>query len=158
MKEEIIVALLENISDRIINKTGSEAGEAKNIKAQVAEKQAKIKQSITTLEEAKSQYLSLKVKMQRFETLDETLKAEIKNFNEKIEKYRNDISTKYDRIDYQKEYYTKQEEKMNEIMKFLEKNRMNFSQAVKFIFTNIAWSLIIKKQNKNYQIRRITLI
>lgn len=133
MKEEIIVALLENISDRIINKTNTTTGDGRNLKAEVAEKQIKIVQSIKTLEEAKSQYLNLKVKMQRFETLDETLKTEIKNFNEKIEKFRNDISRKFDKIDQQRDNYEKQEQKMKELMQFLEANRMNFSQAVNLL-------------------------
>ena len=132
-REEIIVALLENISEKINKGTiGNQNTQFKDIKQDIDVKKDLIKKSITTLEEAKTQYESLQVKMKRLDSLEETLKNEITNFREKIDKARADINEKFDRIDYMKEHYKGEQKKMHGLLDFLQKNKENYNKLVKF--------------------------
>jgi chromosome segregation ATPase len=128
MKEEIIVSLLENASKRISE--GGVTSNTRDIKADIEEKKTKIKDSLSTLEEAKMQYDNLQTKMKRLDNLEDTLNNEIKSFKEKIDRSRNEISDKFDRIEYQKDYYKLEEKKMQENMKFLERNKNNYEKLV----------------------------
>ena len=129
MKEEIVVALLESASNRV---SGNNAG-GRDIRADIEDKKAKIKDSLSTLEEAKQQYDSLQTKMKRLDNLEDTLSTEIKSFKEKIDRCRSDISEKFDRIEYQKDFFKAEEKKMQENMKFLVKNKDNYDKLVKII-------------------------
>jgi predicted nucleic acid-binding Zn-ribbon protein len=134
MKEEIVVALLESASNRVCgNNTG-----ARDIRADIEDKKAKIKDSLSTLEEAKQQYENLQTKMKRLDNLEDTLSTEIKSFKEKIDRCRSDISEKFDRVEYQKDYYKAEEKKMQENMKFLVKNKDNYEKLVK-VFNLADW-------------------
>jgi len=82
------------------------------------------------LEEAKAQYESLQVKMKRLDNLDETLRNEINNFKEKINKARNDINEKFDRIDYMKDYYKNEQKIMHGLLDFLQRNKENYNKLV----------------------------
>lgn len=141
-REEIIVALLENISEKINKGTiGNQNTQFKDIKQDIDVKKDLIKKSITTLEEAKTQYESLQVKMKRLDSLEETLKNEITNFREKIDKARADINEKFDRIDYMKEHYKGEQKKMHGLLDFLQKNKENYNKLVKFILFLIFFKL-----------------
>jgi len=71
--------------------------------------------------------------MKRLDSLEETLKNEITNFREKIDKARADINEKFDRIDYMKEHYKGEQKKMHGLLDFLQKNKENYNKLVKFI-------------------------
>jgi predicted nucleic acid-binding Zn-ribbon protein len=136
MKEEIVVGLLESASSRVSGYTNSNT---RDIKADIEDKKAKIKDSISTLEEAKQQYESLQTKMNRLDNLEETLGTEIKNFKEKIDRSRTEITEKFDRIENQKDYFKVEEKKMQENMKFLVKNKDNYEKLV----INFKFSLLV---------------
>lgn len=104
----------------------------KDIKQDIDVKKDLIKKSITTLEEAKAQYESLQVKMKRLDNLEETLRNEINNFKEKIDKARNDINEKFDRIDYMKEHFKNEQKKMHGLLDFLQRNKENYNKLVLF--------------------------
>lgn len=124
--------MLENISEKINKGTiGNPNTQFKDIKQDIDVKKDLIKKSITTLEEAKSQYESLQVKMKRLDTLEETLRNEINNFKEKIDKARADINEKFDRIDYMKEHYKSEQKKMHGLLDFLQKNKENYNKLVR---------------------------
>jgi len=126
------VALLENISDKINKGTlDSKNTQFKDIKQDIDVKKDLIKKSITTLEEAKAQYETLQVKMKRLDNLEETLRNEINNFKEKIDKARSDINEKFDRIDYMKDWYKGEQKKMHTLLDFLQKNKENYNKLVK---------------------------
>ena len=134
----MIVALLENISERIINKvpnTTTNPGST-SMKADIDFKKDLIKKSASTLEEAKAQYEILSVKMERLDNLEETLKKEIKNYKEKLEKSNKEITEKYDRIDYQKEYFKKEQKRMNDLLSYLEKNKNNYIKLLTSLILN----------------------
>jgi intraflagellar transport protein 74 len=146
-KEEIVSALLENISERLTTGTSSLSGEAAQYKEAAADKRTKeklIKHGLSTIEEAKHQYESLQVKMKRLDNLEETLKGEVKNFREKLDRAHNDIIEKYDRIEYQKDYYRGEQKKMLELLKYLEKNKENYAKLLT--------SLVIKNRSKSTQL------
>ena len=130
------MALLENISDKINNKTIGNNTHFKDIKQDIDVKKDLIKKSITTLEEAKSQYDSLQIKMKRLDNLEETLRNEINNFKEKIEKARADISEKFDRIDYMKEHFKGEQKKMHGLLDFFQKNKENYNKLVRIFHRN----------------------
>ena len=101
----MIVALLENISHRILsNTTNTVPTGATSLKADIDYKKDLIKKSASTLEEAKAQYEQLQVKMDRLGNLEETLKKEIKSYKEKLDKAHNEITDKFDRVDFQKDF------------------------------------------------------
>ena len=146
----MIVALLENISERIINKTSNTpAGNpgATSIKADIDFKKDLIKKSASTLEEAKSQYELLQVKMDRLGNLEETLKKEIRTYKEKLEKANKDITEKYDRIEYQKDFFKSEQKRMNELITYLEKNKDNYNRLLT--------SLILKNRSKSTNLEEI---
>jgi chromosome segregation ATPase len=139
----MIVALLENISDRIINKvqnnpTTSTGGPS--IKADIDNKKELIKKSASTLEEAKAQYELLQVKVERLGNLEETLKKEIQNYKEKLERSNTEINEKYDRIDFQKDFFKSEQKRMTDLLSYLEKNKDNY--------TKLLTSLLLKNRSK----------
>jgi chromosome segregation ATPase len=141
-KEEMIVALLQNISERINNKTlNTNPSASTSLKGDLDFKKDLIKKSVSTLEEAKAQYEALSVKMDRLGTLDETLKKEIKSYKEKLEKCNKDMHEKYERIDFQKEFLKSEEKRMNELFPYLEKNKENYNKLLT--------SLILKTRSKS---------
>jgi hypothetical protein len=71
--------------------------------------------------------------MKRIDTLEETLRNEVNNFKEKLDKARADITEKFDRIDYMKEHFKGEEKKMKILLEFLQKNKENYNKLV-FIF------------------------
>lgn len=146
-KEEIIVALLESASARIENKGSSSAQpttQYKSVKMDIENKVDNIKKAANTLDEARAQYDALQVKMKRLDNLEETLKTEIKNFREKLERAQKDIMEKFDRIDHQKEYFKSEQKKMLDLLKFLEKNKENYSKLLT--------SVILKNRTKTTQL------
>lgn len=143
------MALLENISEKINKGTiGNQNTQFKDIKQDIDVKKDLIKKSITTLEEAKAQYESLQVKMKRLDNLEETLRNEINNFKEKIDKARADINEKFDRIDYMKEHYKSEQKKMHGLLDFLQKNKENYNKLV-YKYFNINDCLHLLKNNFN---------
>lgn len=69
--------------------------------------------------------------MKRLDTLEETLKNEINNFEEKLDKARKDITEKFDRIDYMKDYYKNEQKKMLHLLDFLQKNKESYNKLVR---------------------------
>lgn len=65
--------------------------------------------------------------------LEGTLKNEIKTFSEKIEKCKNDMNDKFDKIDFQKTYYKNETSKMQELLVFLEKNKNSYKNLLETI-------------------------
>lgn len=146
-KEEVIIALLENISDRIISGNNTNINTnpgVRSIKADLDYKKDLIQKSVSTLEEARAQYEALQVKMDRLDNLEETLKKEIKTYKEKTLKSNKDIVEKYDRIEYYKEFYKNEQLRMNDLMKFLERNKDNYNK--------ILTSLIVKNRSRTTQL------
>ena len=94
----MIVALLENISERILSGNNSNTNVnpgIRSVKADLEYKKDLIQKSVSTLEEAKAQYEALQVKVDRLDNLEETLKKEIKTYKEKTLKANKDIVDKY---------------------------------------------------------------
>ena len=146
----MIVALLENISDRILKGTANTPSTnigSTSIKADIDYKKDLIKKSVSTLEEARAQYESLQVKVDRLGNLEETLKKEIKNYKEKLDKAHKDITDKYDRIDYQKDYFKSEQKRMNELISYLEKNKDNYNKLLT--------GLILKNRSKSTNLEDI---
>lgn len=82
--------------------------------------------------------------MKRLDNLEETLRNEINNFKEKIDKARADINEKFDRIDYMKEYFKSEQKKMLGLLDFLQKNKENYNKLVrKIIFILFITSIIV---------------
>ena len=82
-KEEVVLALLRNISEKInLGEKPLEGGTG--IKERIKEKKDMIEKSENTLEEAKAKYEELVIKLQRLDKLDETLKKDIENYKEKL--------------------------------------------------------------------------
>lgn len=76
--------------------------------------------------------------------MEETLRNEINNFKEKIDKARADINEKFDRIDYMKEYFKSEQKKMLGLLDFLQKNKENYNKLVrKIIFILFITSIIV---------------
>lgn len=133
---------MENISEKVA--AGESLPSGLSFKSDIEFKKDLIKKSASTLEEAKAQYDILQVKMERLDTLEETLKKEIKSYHDKLDRANTEIVEKYDRIDYQKEYYKKEKERMNELLEFLEQNRENYNKLLT--------SLTIKNRTKTKQL------
>ena len=122
--------MLSSHSNRIVNK-----GQKNEVKSELEYKKNQVKKSISTLEEAKAQYENLQVKAKRMNELGPSLKSEIKALQEKIERYKLDITDRFDKIDFQKNYYKNESSKMKELMVFLEKNKNSYKtllEAMKF--------------------------
>jgi hypothetical protein len=96
-----------------------------------------VKKSMMTLEEAKQQYETLQTKMKRLDNLEETLRKEIDSFKDKIDRAKGEVSDKFDRIDYMKEFYKNEQKKMQENLKFLEKNKNNYEKLVYIILFSL---------------------
>lgn len=71
------MGLLENISTIILSGDKPLENGGVGIKDQIREKKDLIEKSVSTLEEAKAKYEELLVKLERLDTLDETLKKDI---------------------------------------------------------------------------------
>jgi len=143
----VIVALLENISERILSGNNSNTNTnpgVRSVKADLEYKKDLIQKSVSTLEEAKAQYEALQVKMDRLDNLEETLKKEIKTYKEKTLKANKDIVDKYDKIDYFKDFYKNDQLRMNDLIKFLERNKENYNK--------ILTSLIVKNRSRTTQL------
>lgn len=96
------------------------------MKAELEVKRDLVNKSILTLEEAKYQYDNLKLKIKRLENLESTLKADIKNYQEKIDRSKGEMSEKFERIEAQKDFYKSEAAKMKELLVFLEKNKNEY--------------------------------
>lgn len=72
------------------------------------------------------QYESLMIKSKRLGDLEITLKGDIKNYQEKIEKCKIEMTDKFERTDFQKNFYKNETSKMQELLFFLEKNSNQF--------------------------------
>jgi hypothetical protein len=82
--------------------------------------------------------------LDRLDNLEETLKKEIKTYKEKTLKSNNDIIEKYDRIEYYKDFYKNEQIRMNDLIKFLEKNKDNYNK--------ILTQLIVKNRSRTTQL------
>jgi ATP-dependent helicase YprA (DUF1998 family) len=138
---------LESASNRI--KGNPSSGPSRDIKTDIEDKKDMVKKSMMTLEEAKQQYETLQTKMKRLDNLEETLRKEIDGFKSKITVAKNEVNEKFDRIDFMKEFFKNDQKKMQENLKFLEKNKNNYEKLVIIIF-NKAHRSAFKKQSKNY--------
>lgn len=114
--------MLESHSNKLTNKTSG----ASEVRSELEFKKNQVKKSLSTLEEAKSQYESLQVKAKRMGDLEPSLKSEIKNFQDKIERCKQEMSDKFDRVDFQKNYYNNETSKMKDLLVFLEKNKNSY--------------------------------
>lgn len=121
-KEETITAILESYSNKLQNKSNPKS----ELKSEVDYKKNQVKKSISTLDEAKSQYESLQVKSKRMNELQPTLKQEIKSLQERIERYKLDMNDKFDKVDFQKNYFKNETSKMKDLMMFLDKNKNSY--------------------------------
>lgn len=142
-KESVVLALLKNITDKI--KAGETLIEGNSvIKEKIKEKKEMIEKSVSTLEEAKAKYEELLVKLQRFETLDETLKKDIDSYKMKLDHIHKEISTKYERIDEQKIFLKDDAERMKNLLIVLQENREHFDKMIT--------KLVLKTRTKNAQL------
>jgi len=103
-----------------------------------------IEKSVNTLEEAKAKYEELVVKLQRLEKLDDTLKKDIKNYKDKLNRINNEISEKFDRIDAQKDFLQRDSERMKSLLLILKSNKDNYDKLLT--------SLVLKNRTKNAQL------
>jgi hypothetical protein len=76
--------------------------------------------------------------------LEDTLKTGIKNYKDKLDKSNKEIVEKYDKIDFFKEHYKTEQKRMNELLKYLEKNKDNYNKLMT--------SLIMKNRSKTTQL------
>ena len=137
--------MLESQTDTLQNKKGG--GTTKQIKSEIEYKKNLVKKSASTLEEAKEQYDNLSIKAKRLVDLEGTLTQDIKNYQEKIERCKNEISEKFDRVDFQKNFYKKETSKMQELLVFLEKNKNNY----KTLLESVKW----KAKSKQTQLEEM---
>jgi hypothetical protein len=142
-KEEMIFMMLEYQSNKL---TGKEVNlsNKNELKSEIDYKKNIVEKSVSTLEEAKAQYENLMVKSKRIADLESTLKADIKGYQEKIEKCKMEISDKFDRIDFQKNFYKNETSKMQELLGFLEKNKNSY----KTLLETLKW----KHKSKSTQL------
>ena len=143
-KEEVVVALLENISEKINSGQSPLENSGAGIKDKIREKKDMIEKSVNTLEEAKAKYEELVVKLQRLEKLDDTLKKDIKNYKDKLNRINNEISEKFDRIDAQKDFLQRDSERMKSLLIILKSNKDNYDKLLT--------SLVLKNRTKNAQL------
>lgn len=126
--------MLEAQTNKLTNKEPLE-GSLSNNKSELEYKKNLVKKSASTLEEAKAQYESLLIKHKRLGDLENTLKSDIKNYQEKIERCKMDMTDKFERVDYQKNFYKNETSKMQDLLAFLEKNKnqyKNLLEATKY--------------------------
>lgn len=114
--------MLESHSNKLTNRSSG----PNEVRSELEFKKNQVKKSLSTLEEAKSQYENLQVKAKRMGDLEPNLKSEIKNFQEKIERCKQEMSDKFDRVDFQKNYYNNETSKMKDLLIFLEKNKNSY--------------------------------
>ncbi|MCQ2820942.1 MAG: hypothetical protein MJ252_27100 [archaeon] len=142
-KEEVVLALLKNISQKI--KNGESLIEGNTVmKEKIKEKKEMIEKSVSTLEEAKAKYEELLVKLQRFENLDETLKKDIDSYKMKLDHIHKEINTKFDRIDDQKVFLKNDAERMKNLLIVLKENKDNYNKMLT--------KLVLKSRTKNSQL------
>ena len=142
-KEEVVLALLRNISEKInLGEKPLEGGTG--IKERIKEKKDMIEKSENTLEEAKAKYEELVIKLQRLDKLDETLKKDIDNYKEKLLRINNDISKKFDKIEEQKDFLKRDAERKKKLLVILNQNKENYSKLLT--------SLTLKNRTKNTQL------
>ena len=139
-KEEIILSLLNNISEKIgMGETPLEGGSG--LRERIKEKKEMIEKSENTLEEAKAKYEELVIKLQRLDKLDETLKKDIENYKEKLQRINNDINNKFDKVDEQKDFLKRDTERKKKLLVYLNQNKENYNKLLT--------SLILKNRTKN---------
>ena len=143
-KEEVVVALLQNISQNILSGSAPIENAGVGIKEKIKEKKEMIEKSVSTLEEAKAKYEELVIKLQRLENLDEILKKDIKSYKDKLGFINNEITTKFDRIDQQKEFLRQDSERMKDLLRVLKANKENYNKLLT--------SLVLKNRTKNAQL------
>ena len=142
-KEEVVLALLNNISEKIsLGEKPLEGGTG--IKERIKEKKDMIEKSENTLEEAKAKYEELVIKLERLDKLDETLKKDIENYKEKLLRINNDISNKFDKIEEQKEFLKRDADRKKKLLVILNQNKENYSKLLT--------SLTLKNRTKNTQL------
>ena len=142
-KEEVVLALLHNISEKInLGEKPLEGGTG--IKERIKEKKDMIEKSENTLEEAKAKYEELVIKLERLDKLDETLKKDIDNYKEKLLRINNDISNKFDKVEEQKEFLKRDAERKKKLLVILNQNKENYSKLLT--------SLTLKNRTKNTQL------
>jgi hypothetical protein len=142
-KEEVVLALLRNISEKInFGEKPLEGGTG--IKERIKEKKDMIEKSENTLEEAKAKYEELVIKLQRLDKLDETLKKDIENYKEKLLRINNDISKKFDKVEEQKDFLKRDAERKKKLLVILNQNKENYSKLLT--------SLTLKNRTKNTQL------
>ena len=142
-KEEVVLALLNNISEKInLGEKPLEGGTG--IKERIKEKKDMIEKSENTLEEAKAKYEELVIKLERLDKLDETLKKDIDNYKEKLMRINNDISKKFDKIEEQKDFLKRDCERKKKLLVILNQNKENYSKLLT--------SLTLKNRTKNTQL------
>ena len=142
-KEEVVLALLQNISEKInLGEKPLEGGTG--IKDRIREKKDMIEKSENTLEEAKAKYEELVIKLERLDKLDETLKKDIENYKEKLLRINNDISKKFDKVEEQKEFLKRDADRKKKLLVILNQNRENYSKLLT--------SLTLKNRTKNTQL------
>ena len=142
-KEEVVLALLRNISEKInLGEKPLEGGTG--IKERIKEKKDMIEKSENTLEEAKAKYEELVIKLQRLDKLDETLKKDIENYKEKLLRINNDISKKFDKVEEQKDFLKREAERKKKLLVILNQNKENYSKLLT--------SLTLKNRTKNTQL------
>ena len=142
-KEEVVLALLRNISEKIsLGEKPLEGGTG--IKERIKEKKEMIEKSENTLEEAKAKYEELVIKLERLDKLDETLKKDIDNYKEKLLRINNDINSKFDKIEEQKEFLKRDAERKKKLLIILNQNKENYNKLLT--------SLTLKNRTKNTQL------
>ena len=142
-KEEVVLALLQNISEKI-NLGEKPLEGSTGIKDRIREKKDMIEKSENTLEEAKAKYEELVIKLERLDKLDETLKKDIENYKEKLLRINNDISKKFDKVEEQKEFLKRDADRKKKLLVILNQNRENYSKLLT--------SLTLKNRTKNTQL------
>ena len=143
-KEEVVVALLENISDKINSGQSPLENSGAGIKEKIREKKDMIEKSVNTLEEAKAKYEELVVKLQRLEKLDETLKKDIKLYKDKLGRIHTEINEKFERIDEQKDFLERDSKRMKDLLVILKQNKENYNKLLT--------SLVLNNRTKNAQL------
>lgn len=143
-KEEVVVALLQNISQNILSGSAPIENSGVGIKEKIKEKKEMIEKSVSTLEEAKAKYEELVIKLQRLENLDEILKKDIKSYKDKLGFINNEITTKFEKIDQHKDFLRKDTERMKELLKVLKANKENYNKLLT--------TLVLKNRTKNAQL------
>ena len=128
-KEEIVLALLNNISE-IINSGEKPLEGGSGLRERIKEKKEMIEKSENTLEEAKAKYEELVVKLQRLDKLDETLKKDIENYKEKLQRINNDINNKFDKIEEQKDFLKRDAERKKKLLIYLNQNKENYNKLL----------------------------